>query len=254
MTDFHVVIPARYQSSRLPGKPLIDIGGKPMIQWVVEAAISSGAKSVAVATDDSRIFSAVQLTGARAIMTSSDHQSGSDRIAEACEKLQLSDQATVVNVQGDEPLMPPALIRQVASLLDDQPDAVMATLCTALDHQDQFIDPAVVKVVTGAADTALYFSRAPIPWVRNDGSSSLATSAFSSASRHLGIYACSSAYIRQFASRPPCPLEQLERLEQLRVLWHGEIIACTRALEIPPAGVDNEDDLQRVRRLIDTSL
>ncbi len=249
MNDFHAVIPARYGSNRLPGKPLIDIGGKPMVQWVVEAATASGARSVTVATDDHRIESAVIGFGGSAIMTSKEHHSGSDRIAEACARLNFSDETIVVNIQGDEPLMPPALISQVASLLADHSDAGMATLCSVINHQDQLTNPAVVKVVMGANQVALYFSRAPIPWVRKTDRSDIADNAFTTARRHLGIYAYTSGYIQRFASRQPCLLEQLEQLEQLRTLWYGEKIVCAEAQEIPPAGVDNAEDLERIRRL-----
>lgn len=254
MNDFHVVIPARYGSGRLPGKPLVDIGGKPMIQRVVEAAKRSHACSITVATDDQRICTVVEAFGGDAIMTSREHQTGSDRIAEACELLGLRDLDVVVNLQGDEPMIPPELIDQVARLMDLHPDANMATLSTPLVDQEEFEDPALVKVVTDHNQMALYFSRAPIPWMRVEHSSELAENGYTLAQRHLGIYAYTSAYIRKFAARVPCKLEKIERLEQLRALWHGESIVCAEAVAVPLPGVDNQDDLDRVReRFISTA-
>ncbi|MGI9319243.1 MAG: 3-deoxy-manno-octulosonate cytidylyltransferase [bacterium] len=249
MTGFHIVIPARYGSGRLPGKPLLDIAGKSMIQRVVETAGCSGASSVTVATDDERICSVVEAFGGNAMMTSLTHRTGSDRIAEACGLLGFQDSEMVVNLQGDEPMMPPELIDQVARLLASHPQAHMATLSTPLENQEQFLDPALVKVVTNHLGMALYFSRAPIPWMRAESSSDLAAQGYSLAQRHLGIYAYTSGYIREFAARNPCDLEKIERLEQLRTLWQGESIACAEAVIVPPAGVDNQQDLDRVRRL-----
>ncbi|MDE0714485.1 MAG: 3-deoxy-manno-octulosonate cytidylyltransferase [Gammaproteobacteria bacterium] len=246
-TRFHVVIPARYASTRLPGKPLLNIAGKPMIQHVYEAALASGAASVTVATDDRRIESAVQHAGGVAVMTGKDHASGSDRIAEACSVLGLADDEVVVNVQGDEPQMPPSLIRQVAELLVVREDAAMATLCTPFIGAGEFADSSAVKVVLGDADRAVYFSRAPVPWHCSRDSSDLSGEAWQHAFRHLGIYAYRSGYLRTFSGRGPCPLERRERLEQLRVLWHGECIACALAVEAPPAGVDTAEDLAGVR-------
>lgn len=249
MPPFHVVIPARYASGRLPGKPLMDIHGKPMIQRVVEAAADSAASTVTVATDDQRIHDAVLAFGGQAVMTRADHASGSDRIAEACVALGLTDNEIVVNLQGDEPLMPPPLVDQVARLLSGNPVASMATLCTGVDDE-ALLDPAVVKVVTDQRGLALYFSRAPIPWVRDAESSAMAEGAAQHARRHLGIYAYRSGYIRQFSARPPSALEQLERLEQLRALSHGESIVCADAVTLPGPGVDNAADLEEVRRLM----
>ena len=248
MHEFHVIIPARYGSSRLPGKPLLDIAGKPMIVRVVEAATASGAKSVTVATDDQRITDCVQGFGGSAVITCSDHGSGTDRIAEACQLLGLDQHAIVVNVQGDEPLIPSALISQVAALLADG-EAEMATLCVPIRDAEEFTDPNVVKVVCGADGRALYFSRAPIPWMRGDGGASLMQEGYRSAYRHLGIYAYRADYVQAYAARPACPIEQSERLEQLRVLWHGETILCGRAENTPESGVDSPEDLERVRRI-----
>ena len=245
---FHVVIPARHASTRLPGKPLLDIAGKPMIQHVYEAAVAGGATSVTVATDDQRIESAVRNAGGVAVMTGRDHASGSDRIAEACGVLGLADDEVVVNVQGDEPQMPPSLIRQVAGLLVARENAVMATLCTPFTGAGEFADSSAVKVVLGSEDRALYFSRAPVPWRCSRESSGLSGEAWQGAFRHLGIYAYRCGYLHTFSGRGPCPLELRERLEQLRVLWHGESIACAVAVEAPPPGVDTADDLAGVRR------
>ena len=248
MNEFHVIIPARHGSSRLPGKPLLEIGGKPMVLHVHDAAIASGAATVTVATDDSRIDSAVRSAGGRAVMTSTDHQSGSDRIAEACRILGLEEGAVVVNVQGDEPEMPPELINQVAELLIGSTDADMATLCTPVESDSEFIDSSVVKVVLNEAGRALYFSRAPIPWTRSDGGSALLSDAWQAGLRHLGIYAYQCGYIQKFSARGPCPLESRERLEQLRALWHGESIACATARVPPPPGIDTPGDMERARR------
>jgi 3-deoxy-manno-octulosonate cytidylyltransferase (CMP-KDO synthetase) len=248
MHPFHVIIPARYGSSRLPGKPLLDIGGKPMIQHVVECAAGSMAESVTVATDDARVERAVQKFGGSVVMTSPRHLSGSDRLAEAIDKLGFSDQEIVVNVQGDEPEMPPALINQVSQLLVQKQLAVMATASARLDHPGQLTDPSVVKVVTDCNGYAIYFSRATIPWVRHETSSQLADIAVSVVRRHLGIYAYRCGYIRQFSRRSMCALEQHEKLEQLRVLWHGEKIACAEAVEVPGSGIDTPADLARIRQ------
>ena len=245
--QFKVVIPARFESGRLPGKVLADIEGKPMIQRVIEAADKSEAGEIVVATDDHRVLTVVEHHGTRAVMTASSHASGSDRIAEVCEKLGWDDETVIVNVQGDEPAMPPALIDQVAKLLIGNDLASMATLSTPILHPAEMQDPSMVKVVTDVNGLALYFSRAPIPWKRAENSAGLDDTGFSEARRHLGIYAYRSGYIRRFSARPPCPLEELERLEQLRALWHGERIVCAEAEIAPPAGVDTEHDLEKMR-------
>lgn len=251
MNEFHVIIPARHGSSRLPGKPLLDIGGKPMVLHVHDAAIASGAATVTVATDDNRIGSVVRNAGGRAVITSPDHQSGSDRIAEACSIMGLEEEAVVVNVQGDEPEMPPELINQVAELLFDSRDADMATLCTPVESDSEFIDLSVVKVVLDGAGRALYFSRAPIPWTRSENGSARVSDAWQAGLRHLGVYAYHAGYIRKFSARGPCPLESRERLEQLRALWYGESIACATARVPPPPGIDTPEDLERARRRMD---
>lgn len=243
----HIIIPARYASTRLPGKPLLDIAGKPMIVRVVERAQQSGAKRVVVATDDARIYDAVTASGAEAIITRADHTSGTDRLAETVTRLGLKDEEIVVNLQGDEPLMPPALIDDVAAALAARPAAVMATACHAISDRDDFLNPNVVKVVTNREGFALYFSRAPIPWPRDvmSGQRSDPIRAF----RHIGLYAYRAGFIGEYASWPACPPEVTESLEQLRVLWHGQKIAVVEAAEAPAAGVDTPDDLERVRAL-----
>jgi 3-deoxy-manno-octulosonate cytidylyltransferase (CMP-KDO synthetase) len=241
----HIIIPARYASTRLPGKPLLDIAGRPMILRVIECARQSGAERVVVATDDARIYDVVTAAGAEAVMTRADHPSGTDRLAETLDKLGLDDDAIAVNLQGDEPLMPPQLIRQVATLLAARPAAVMATACHVIASREDFLNPNVVKVVTDHEGHALYFSRAPIPWPRDVmlGTSAVPLKAF----RHIGLYAYRAGFVARYAAWPACPLETTESLEQLRVLWHGEKIAVVEAEEAPAAGVDTPEDLERVR-------
>jgi 3-deoxy-manno-octulosonate cytidylyltransferase (CMP-KDO synthetase) len=240
-----VIIPARFASTRLPGKPLLDIAGQPMILHVLARARESGAARVVVATDDERIRAVVAGYGAEVCMTGAQHQSGTDRIAEVIAQLRLPSEAIVVNLQGDEPLMPPALIRDVAALLAAHPDAAMASACHAIHEREALMNPNVVKVVTDAAGYALYFSRAPIPWPRD----AMATGATGpvQAQRHIGLYAYRAGFVQRYAAWPPCPLESLEALEQLRVLWHGERIIMHQASAAPAAGVDTLQDLQQVR-------
>jgi len=243
----HIIIPARYASTRLPGKPLLEIAGKPMIVRVVERAQQSGAKRVVVATDDPRIYDAVTASGAEAIITRADHPSGTDRLAETVSRLGLKDEDIVVNLQGDEPLMPPALIDEVAATLAAHPAAVMATACHAITDREDFLNPNIVKVVSDCEGYALYFSRAPIPWPRDvmSGLLSHPIRAF----RHIGLYAYRAGFIGDYAAWPACPPEVTESLEQLRVLWHGYKIAVVEAAEAPAAGVDTPDDLERVRAI-----
>jgi 3-deoxy-manno-octulosonate cytidylyltransferase (CMP-KDO synthetase) len=230
----------------LPGKPLADIAGKPMIVRVAERARESGATRVVVATDDARIYDAARAADVEVIMTRSEHVSGTDRLAEAIDKLGFDDQAVVVNLQGDEPLMPPRLIRGVADRLAAHPAAVMATACHAIAGRDEFLNPNVVKVVTDHEGYALYFSRAPIPWPRD--TMAARTGGPIKAFRHIGLYAYRAGFVARYAAWPPCPLETTESLEQLRVLWHGEKIIVAEADEVPAAGVDTPDDLERVRK------
>lgn len=242
MSPFQIIIPARYASTRLPGKPLADIGGKPMLQHVVERARESDATAVVVATDDARIAHAVEGFGGEVVMTSVQHASGTDRIAEAVDKLGLADEQIILNLQGDEPGMPAATLNQVVALLVARPDAVVATASAPLDAATQLHDPAVVKVVTDRNGYALYFSRAAIAQGRD------AKAAASSARLHLGVYAYRCGFLRKFTQRPPSPLEQYEQLEQLRVLWYGGKIVCAEALEAPLPGIDTAEDLARARR------
>lgn len=246
--SFHVLIPARMASSRLPDKPLADLGGLPMVVRVAQRAARAGAAQVAVACDDARILAACEAHGVRALMTRSDHASGSDRLAEAVELLQLQDQALVVNLQGDEPLVEPALLRACAALLEDRADCVMSTVGHAIHEEAEFRNPNVVKLVMDANQRALYFSRAPIPWWRDGpASASLPPCAVL---RHVGLYGYRAGFLRRFPGLPPSPLEQVESLEQLRVLWHGERIAVHVTSERPGPGVDTPEDLERVRTLL----
>lgn len=242
--SFTVIIPARLASTRLPNKPLADLAGLPMIVRVAQRAAGSGAAQVVVATDAPEVAAACAAHGVRALMTRADHPSGSDRLAEAVEQLGLADEATVVNVQGDEPLIAPAMIDACAATLAAQPDCVMATVAHALTDPSEFANPNVVKLVTDQAGRALYFSRAPIAWWR-DGAGQP-----NQALRHVGLYAYRAGFLRRFPTLAVSPLEQIESLEQLRVLWHGERIAVHVSAERPGPGVDTPEDLERVRRLL----
>jgi 3-deoxy-manno-octulosonate cytidylyltransferase (CMP-KDO synthetase) len=244
---FRVVIPARFGSTRLPGKALIALAGKPMIQWVHERARTSRAAEVLIATDDARIADAGRAFGAVVAMTAASHPSGTDRIAEVARAQQWGANDVVVNVQGDEPLMPPTLIDQVAGLLLDNVGAGMATLASPLARLEDFLDPNVVKVVADAAGRALYFSRAPIPWTRDGAASELASQrTFTGARRHIGIYAYRVSALLRLASLPPTPLEQTEKLEQLRALENGIEIRVADATELPGPDVNTSEDLDRV--------
>ncbi len=236
---FTAVIPARYGSTRFPGKPLADLAGKPMVVRVCERAAQSGAAAVCVATDDERIAGAVRAHGYRALMTRADHASGTDRLAEAASQLGLSGEEIVVNVQGDEPLIPPALVREVAALLAARPEASVATVCHPIHDDASAASPNVVKVVTDAQGHALYFSRSRIPFPREGRPACY---------RHAGLYAYRAAFLAKYSTLEPCQLERAEALEQLRVLWHGYRIAvAVSETDIPP-GVDTPQDLETVRR------
>jgi len=245
-TKFKVVIPARYASTRLPGKPLLKIGGRPMLQYVHEQALQSGADEVIVATDDQRIRDAANGFGATVCMTSVAHESGTERLAEVAEQMAWDDQSIVVNVQGDEPLLPPALIRQVAEGLAGHPQAAVATLAYPIEQADEVTDPNIVKVVLDNAGYALYFSRAPIP-CRRDASF---TADVPPSLRHIGLYAYRAGFLKSYQQLQPSPLEGAEKLEQLRVLWHGLKIFVAIASEMPGHGVDTESDLQRIEKLL----
>ena len=248
---FTVVIPARYASSRLPGKPLQDIAGKPMIQHVWEQAGKSSARQVVVATDDARIVEACRGFGAEVLLTRGDHNSGTDRLAEVAAVLGLAPDAIVVNVQGDEPLIPPAIIDQVAANLAANPQAAIATLAEPIDDVAALFNPNVVKVVSDRNGLALTFSRAPLPWARDAFAVSRELlPANVPYRRHIGIYAYRAQFLHDFVAWGPCWLEDTECLEQLRALWHGVRIHVADALQTPPAGVDTQEDLERVRRLL----
>jgi 3-deoxy-manno-octulosonate cytidylyltransferase (CMP-KDO synthetase) len=250
--SFTVLIPARLASTRLPRKALADIAGAPMVVRVAQQASQSLAAQVVVATDDEEIRSACDAHGVQAVMTASDHATGSDRLAQACALLNLEDDAVVVNVQGDEPLIDPALINACARLLDEQPDCVMGTVGHAICNADDFFNPHVVKLVCNAQSQALYFSRAPIPWWR-EGYAAAAektpTLSQPAPLRHVGLYAYRAGFLRDFPKLAASPLEAIESLEQLRVLWHGLRIAVHISDQQPGPGVDTPDDLARVRRL-----
>ena len=253
--SFSVVIPARHASTRLPGKPLLDIAGKPMIQHVYERARESSASRVVVATDDQRIAEVVTGFGGEPVMTSTEHASGTDRTEEVCRALGLDEHDIVVNVQGDEPLIPAQVIDQVAANLAAHPEAGIATLCEPVTSQADFLNPNIVKVVTNSQGLALYFSRAPVPWDRDGfAAGSDAADVPSAARRHLGIYAYRVSLLRQFVSWPPAALEQLESLEQLRALANGAAIHVADAVAAVPPGVDTQADLDAVRALISGAL
>jgi len=245
---FTVIIPARFASERLPGKPLRDISGKPLIQRTFESAGRCAADNIVVATDDEGIAQAVRRFGGQACMTSASHHSGTDRVAEAARILELEADEIVVNVQGDEPDMPGELVDQVAGLLSADPAAQVATACCALDNPQQYADPSVVKVVTDAQGHAIYFSRAPIPHAREAGDQTLDRVPWQNVRRHIGIYAYRCGYLQALAQTPPCKLEITEGLEQLRVLWMGDKITVADACRAPGPGIDTVADLERAIR------
>jgi 3-deoxy-manno-octulosonate cytidylyltransferase (CMP-KDO synthetase) len=247
-TVFHVIIPARFASTRLPGKPLLEIGGRPLIQWVWQRAIDSGAASVSVATDDERIRAAASKFGADCLMTSPHHVSGTDRIAETVRAKGFAPDDIVVNLQGDEPMMPAEVVARVAQGLE----ASGSEICTAiapLQSLREFLDPNCVKALGARDGRALYFSRAPVPWPR-DSIAAERPASFHGAWRHIGIYAYRVSSLLRFAAWPPTPLESTEKLEQLRALEHGMHIHLVTLPQSPPAGVDTPEDLERVRALL----
>lgn len=253
---FTVLIPARLSSSRLPGKPLADIAGLPMVVRVARRAQQSGASQIVVAADDDSIVQACLQHGVQALLTRTDHASGSDRLAEACTRLGLADDAIVVNVQGDEPLIEPALINAVAELLCQRSEASMGTAAHPIATLTDYRNPNVVKVVCDAQGLASYFSRAPIPWARDHADAAWWEQPAAQAGhpgfgplRHVGIYSYRAGFLRTFPSLAPAPTEAMEQLEQLRALWHGYRIAVHLTPEAPGAGVDTPEDLERVRAL-----
>ncbi|KOC92753.1 3-deoxy-manno-octulosonate cytidylyltransferase [Winslowiella iniecta] len=243
--SFVAIIPARFASTRLPGKPLVDIHGKPMVIHVMERALESGADRVIVATDHPDVAAAVQAAGGEVCMTRADHQSGTERLAEVIDHYRFSDDTVIVNVQGDEPLIPPVIIRQVAENLT-RASAGMATLAVPIDSAEEAFNPNAVKVVMDAQGYALYFSRAPVPWDRERFAKSRDTIG-DTFLRHIGLYAYRAGFIRRYVTWEPSQLEQIELLEQLRVLWYGEKIHVDVAQAVPSVGVDTAEDLQRVR-------
>ncbi len=244
--SFVAIIPARYSSTRLPGKPLKDINGKPMVVHVLERARESGAERIIVATDHEDVARAVEAAGGEVCMTRADHHSGTERLAEVIEKCGFSDDTVIVNVQGDEPMIPPVIIRQVAENLANS-QAGMATLAVPIDSAEEAFNPNAVKVVMDVQGYALYFSRATIPWDRDRFAQSREKIG-DTFLRHIGIYGYRAGFIRRYISWEPSQLEQIEMLEQLRVLWNGEKIHVAVAKEIPGTGVDTPDDLDRVRQ------
>ena len=243
---FHVIIPARFGSTRLPGKPLLPIGARPLIQWVWQSAVDSGAASVLVATDDERIRAAALKFGADCVMTSPNHVSGTDRIAETVRAKGFAPDDIVVNLQGDEPMMPADVVAGVAQALRDTEGSEISTAVAPIQSLREFLDPNCVKALRARDGRALYFSRAPVPWPR-DGTAGGRPAAYEGAWRHIGIYAYRVRSLLQFAAWPPTPLEATEKLEQLRALEYGMSIHVLALTEAPPSGVDTPEDLERVR-------
>ena len=248
------IIPARYASTRLPGKPLLDICGKPMLLRVYEQAKKSLADQVIIATDDERIFQAMADLGCAIMMTSSEHHSGTDRLAEVANELGLSDDDIVINVQGDEPLIPPEVINQVAELLISNEQAVMSTLSTPIEDIDTLNNHDVVKVLSNKNGEAIYFSRSPVPWDRTmdyQQNSHVDSKQLSPLyQRHIGIYGYRAKFLKQFTKWQACDLEMIESLEQLRVLWHGEKIQLAEAITVPAEGIDTQLDLDNIRSIL----
>jgi 3-deoxy-manno-octulosonate cytidylyltransferase (CMP-KDO synthetase) len=256
-SEFGVIIPARFASTRLPGKPLIDLGGKPMVVRVMEVAAAAGAAFAVVATDDERVAEAVTTAGGEAILTSAEHETGTDRLAEVARRMRLDPDVIIVNLQGDEPMLPAALVARVAHTLRQDSEASLATLATPLHERSELFDPNVVKVVLDQASRALYFSRAPIPWLR--GEFAIETSRDSKGPlqedvflRHIGLYAYRVSTLLTLAQTRPTALEQAERLEQLRALWLGMKIQVAVVPEPPAAGVDTAEDAVRIQKLFET--
>ena len=249
--DCTVLIPARLASTRLPDKPLADLAGVPMVVRVAQRCREAGARAVVVAADSPRILEACQAHGIDAVLTRADHPTGSDRLAEACTLLGLDGRDIVVNVQGDEPLIDPALVAACAERLQAHPECVMSTAAHTIDSVEEYLNPNVVKVVTDAAGRALYFSRAPMPWWRDGHAQGVTALPDPAPLRHIGIYGYTAGFLRRFPALPPAPLEQIESLEQLRVLWHGERIVVHLSPQRPGPGVDTPEDLARVRRIFE---
>jgi 3-deoxy-manno-octulosonate cytidylyltransferase (CMP-KDO synthetase) len=251
MPAFHVVIPARFNSTRLPGKPMLLIGGKPMVVRVAEQAAKSGAQQIWIATDHQPILAAMHEHGFKACMTRADHPSGTDRIAEVVAQHNWPDDTIVVNVQGDEPLIPPQLISAVAQHLHEHPECAIATACHPVHDEASMRNPNIVKAVLDKDGNALYFSRAPIPYPRDNFANNSPLPTGIPVLRHIGIYAYRASFLRAYGQLAPTAIEQLEALEQLRALWHGYKIGVTITHDAPPSGVDTEADLQVARQLFE---
>jgi 3-deoxy-manno-octulosonate cytidylyltransferase (CMP-KDO synthetase) len=251
MGGFVVIVPARLASTRLPRKPLADLAGEPMVVRVARRAAASGAARVVVATDSDEVLAACRRFDVEAVLTRAEHPTGTDRLAEAADALELSDETIVANVQGDEPLLPPGVVTRVAGLLAQRPDCAMATAAHPLADAAEFFNPNVVKVVTDATGRALLFSRAPIPWARDAFAAARdRLPAGLPAWRHVGLYAYRAAFLRRFPALPRAPIEEQENLEQLRALWHGFGIAVLPLAEPLPPGVDTAEDLEKARALL----
>ncbi|MDZ7663544.1 3-deoxy-manno-octulosonate cytidylyltransferase [Thiohalophilus sp.] len=249
--SFHIVIPARYASGRLPGKPLREIAGKPMIAHVIDNALQSDAERIIVATDDARIMEASAGFPVECCMTSEQHNSGTERIHEVIEKFEIADETIIVNMQGDEPLMPGACLNQVGHALAQDSNAEMATLSTPAETVEELFDWNVIKLVRDHDDNAIYFSRAPIPWDREAFRESTPTlDDFSHFHRHIGLYAYRAGFVKQYIEWGSCALERIESLEQLRVLYHGRKIKVVTAMQVPGPGVNTEEELQRVEEIL----
>ena len=250
--SFSIVIPARYASTRLPGKPLLEIAGKPMIQHVYERAVESGAEQAIIATDDKRIKQAAEWFGAEVCMTSDKHRSGTERLAEVIDTYNIDDDHIVINLLADEPLLPSKCLQQVAHALEHDSEPSVATLCTHMSTVDEIYDPHVVKVVLDHRQYALYFSRAPVPWDREHFGDKLQLTdeQLSVYRRHIGLYAYRAGFVKKYIELPQTDLEKIESLEQLRVMWHGFSIVVPLAEEIPGPGVDTAEDLETVRKLM----
>ncbi|MDT8407256.1 MAG: 3-deoxy-manno-octulosonate cytidylyltransferase [Methylococcales bacterium] len=246
--SFKVVIPARHGSTRLPGKPLRLLAGKPMIAHVCERAVAAGADEVLVATDDARIVQAVKDTGHQAMMTDAGHRSGTDRIAEVARRMAWPDDTVIVNLQGDEPLLAGAYIEAAALCLNSQSKARVATLAAPVQHRDELFNANAVKVVLDKDDYALYFSRAPIPWDRDRFPDRASLDGYW---RHIGLYAYTAGFLEEYQHWPKAPIEALEALEQLRILWQGEAIRVRTVKTAPPPGVDTEEDLLKVQAILE---
>ena len=248
--SFKVVIPARYASVRLPGKSLIDIAGKPMVVWVAEQAAKSGADTVVVATDHSAIADAVKQYGFNTVMTREDHVSGTDRIAEVVQQMGWEDETIVVNVQGDEPLIDPKLIQEVAQNLAQHPEAAIATACHPIHDTASMLNPNIVKIVMDIGGHAFYFTRAPTPYARDVFQANQEIPADMPVYRHIGIYAYRAAFLKAYAGLAPAAIEHFEALEQLRALWHGYKVSVAITQYAPAAGVDTDEDLAQVRAIL----